>query len=362
MTEQTASVVIVGAGGTIGSHLVAHIARLPHVRRLVLIDPGVYEEKNLVSQDIRRSAVGRNKARVSSRRAAEIRSALEIETIPLPVEAIALGSLRATVLAACLDSLGARQTVNEAAWRLGIPWVDAGVHADGSLVRVNTYEPGEDNPCLECAWDRRQYTQLGQKRPCEHDPAEAPPTGATSALGALAASLQALEIGKILEAGSGGRLVGRQVVVDAENNSLRVTSFRRNPRCQRDDHAPWPILPLERSPRELNLAELFSIDGGTYDRLAVAGSPFVLCLVCPECGKRRKVDRLARTLRGAPRRCRPCKRDLVAIGDDVVDWLVEKSLDRRLASLPIDRLGFDIGDVLTLRGDDGDVHYEITGA
>lgn len=204
MTEQTASVVIVGAGGNIGSHLVAHIARLPHVRRLVLIDPGVYEEKNLVSQDIRRSDVGRNKARVWSRRAAEIRSALEIETIPLPVEAIALGRLRATVLAACLDSLGARQTVNEAAWRLGIPWVDAGVHADGSLVRVNTYEPGESNPCLECAWDRRQYTQLGQKRPCEHDPAEEPPTAAPEKSASRHPRRWATSGGLTRAAGSGG--------------------------------------------------------------------------------------------------------------------------------------------------------------
>ena len=46
------TVAVVGAGGNIGSHLVTHLARLPRVDEVLLVDPDVYQAENLVSQDI----------------------------------------------------------------------------------------------------------------------------------------------------------------------------------------------------------------------------------------------------------------------------------------------------------------------
>ena len=55
------SVTIVGAGGNIGSHLVPHIARLAGVSQVTLIDPDIYTEANIPSQDIDRRDVGKRK-------------------------------------------------------------------------------------------------------------------------------------------------------------------------------------------------------------------------------------------------------------------------------------------------------------
>jgi molybdopterin/thiamine biosynthesis adenylyltransferase len=146
-------IVVVGAGGNIASHLVAHLARARTAREIALIDPDTYDETNLWSQDIRRRDVGRPKAVVQARRLREIDPTLVLDTFVSAVEAVPLGALRADVLLACLDSRAARRAVNTLAWRLGVPWVDAGVHADGRLARVNVHRPGPEAPCYLCAWD-----------------------------------------------------------------------------------------------------------------------------------------------------------------------------------------------------------------
>src|SRR5439155_23871873 len=129
---------------------------------------------------------------VQARRLRRINPALAVTEIFAAVENVALGLLRGAVLLACLDSRAARRSVNTAVWRLGMPWIDAGVLADGLLARVNVYLPGPDQPCLECAWEERDYEALEQEYPCAGQ-GVAPATNAPSALGALAASLQALE-------------------------------------------------------------------------------------------------------------------------------------------------------------------------
>ena len=78
-----------------------------------------------------------------------------------------------TILAA-LDSRQARQVVNQAAWRLGVPWIDTGVNAaQGLLARVGVFVPGPDGPCLECGWSARTYDLIEQAHPCHDERIEA---------------------------------------------------------------------------------------------------------------------------------------------------------------------------------------------
>jgi len=160
------SVTVVGAGGNIGSHLVPHLARMRGVERVTLVDPDICVEKNLASQDITGRDVGKAKAAVQARRLRRISPVLAVKAIVEAVENVPLGLLRGSVLLACLDSRAARRSVNLAAWRLGLPWIDAGVHGDDLLARVNVYFPCPDQPCLECAWDDRDYQMLAQVYPC----------------------------------------------------------------------------------------------------------------------------------------------------------------------------------------------------
>jgi adenylyltransferase/sulfurtransferase len=168
------------------------------IGRVTLIDRDTYEKKNLLSQDITPQDVGRSKAAVQARRLRRINPALRVDVIVDAVQNVPLGQLRADIILACLDSRTARQYVNQAAWRLGVLWIDSGVEGRGLLARVNVYVPGPDTPCLECAWDEQDYEALEQTYPCQGETGEPAPTNASSSLGALAASLQAIECQKLL--------------------------------------------------------------------------------------------------------------------------------------------------------------------
>ena len=126
-------VIVVGAGGNIGSHLVTHLARMPQLDSVTLIDRDVYEASNLQTQDITPQDVGKRKTAVQARRLKRINPAIRVTAIHDSVERVPLGKLRSNVILACLDSRVARQHVNQFAWRLGVPLIDAGVEAGGML-------------------------------------------------------------------------------------------------------------------------------------------------------------------------------------------------------------------------------------
>jgi len=365
-------VTVVGAGGNIGSYAVGHLARTAGVGRLTLVDSGFYEEENLATQDITVADVGRNKAVVQGRKVRRIRPQATPMVFGTTVERLPLGVLRAGVIVCCVDSVRARQSVNDAAWRLGVPWVDAGVQGDALLARVNVYVPAADGPCFECAFDQRDYDNVEQTYPCgAGDPSEPPSTNAPSSLGALAASLQAIETQKLLAGRAEQALVGRQVVVDAAHHRHYVTRFRRNPACRRSDHAVWEIEAIERPPEDITFADLLQSSEGGHTTLRVDGHVFVRRLRCPRCGWVRRLLHLESSLSRRQRRCRRCggsgsdgpASHMLPVGDDVLEQLDSASLSRGILELPLARLGLRLGEVLTLTGAavGPDVHYEITG-
>ncbi len=257
----TGTVVVVGAGGNIGSHSVPHLARMPGVRSVTLIDRDTYEDKNLASQDISPSDVGKPKAIVQARRLRGINPALTVTAIGDAVGNVPLGLLRGDVVLACLDSQAARRTVNFSAWRLGMPWIDSGVRGEELLARVNVYLPGPEQPCFECALEERDYATLEQAYPCTGQ-ATPPATNAPSGLGALAASLQALECQKLLAGEHAQLAIGRQVTISALAHRLFVTRFGVNAAC-RFDHDVWSIERLDRSPERLTVGQVFELGRGS---------------------------------------------------------------------------------------------------
>ena len=362
-------VVVVGAGGNIGSHLVPHIGRQREVTHVTLIDPDRYEASNLASQDIDMRDVGRPKVAVQARRLRRIRPELAVHAIPEDVATVPLGYVRGDVILACLDSRRARQYVNEAAWRLDVPWIDAGVQGDGLLARVGAYVPGTEAPCLECAWDDRDYEVLEQQYPCQPTSATSPahPTHAASSLGALAAATQALELQKLLAGHWECALVGRQLVVDAAHHKYYVTKLRRNPRC-RFDHATWRIEPIKSHDMHFRLRGLLDLgrecvtaDDGAILSVGV-GRRFVTQLACPSCGGSRRVLRLHDRLTPRRLRCRHCDGAMVPAAFGLADGIHVSADEPRLLGRSLRSLGIRNGDVITLRGPTAEVHYEASAA
>jgi molybdopterin/thiamine biosynthesis adenylyltransferase len=318
-------VVVVGAG-TIGSHVLPHLARMRGVTTVAIIDRDRYELANVAAQNIRPADVGRSKAQIQARRLKQINRALETRAVHAPVEEVPLGCLRADVILACLDSRRARMTVNQAASRLRVPWVDAGIDAGGLLARVQVFIPSDGAPCLECAWDDTDYALVEQSYPCQHG--DAPPaTGASSSLGALAASLQAIECEKLLSTDRGHSLVGRNVMIDVLHHRHYVTTFQRNSECRMPDHPGWQIRRCNMDPTTTTLEELTataSVLFGSTDsvRLGVARS---------------------------------------VAGFEAGEMVALETLPSAARNRPLAELGLLPGDVLTLATSDHEEHLELIG-
>lgn len=359
-----AHVIVVGAGAT-GSHVLPHLARSRRVSHLTIVDRDSYEPKNVESQDIDARAAGRPKAMVQASRLRRINAALALTAVHSAVEDLPLGCLRASVILGCLDSRSSRMAVNQAAWRLGVPWIDAGVDATGWLARVRVFVPAPEAPCLECAWDAADYAAVEQRYPCEQH-TEAPPTGAPSSLGALAAALQALECDKVLAGSTSDALIGRDVLIDARHHKHYVTAHRRNPACRMPDHGGWRIDPFGGAVSQTTLGDVVAIgttlrDAATRLSCRVAGQRFAVALSCPQCGASRSTFLLERALRRAVTECDAChgRMRTAALGlreTVVVDATLEAPLD-----VPLARLGLRSGDVFSLSTPSVEAHYEMRG-
>lgn len=357
------TVVVVGAGGNIGSHLVSHFARTPNVGRVTLIDRDVYEAKNLTSQHITPGDVGKSKVVVQARKLRRINPTLQVEAIFDAVERVPLGKLRADAVLACLDSRIARQQVSQFAWRLGVPLIDAGVEPTGLLARVNVYVPGSENPCLECAWDDRDYEALEQTYSCAGVASNVAATNAPSSLGALAASLQAIECQKLLSGQFDRSAIGKQVLIDASHHKHYVTSFRRNPNCRLTGHDIWRIEKLNFTPREVAVAEAFRLgrsQSNSNPKLRVEGKPFAKRLTCPACGFTRPLLRLECSLREKERACEHCGSRMIAAGIDLAEELTLAEFGEESSlRLSLHRLGLRPSEVFSVCAGDTETHYEL---
>jgi Zn ribbon nucleic-acid-binding protein len=242
-----------------------------------------------------------------------------------------------------------------------VPWVDSGVDGGGLLARVTVYVPSASNPCLECAWDDNDYQLLEQRYPCLGQSAEPPPTSAPSGLGALAASLQVLECEKLLEAGTGAGMPGKQIVIDASFHVLYLGHFQRSHTCRMEEHRPWRIRELQADGHELTVEGAASLVGnGRPTWLRVAGKVFVRRLTCPGCGRQRKTLRLWSTSTPAIRNCSDCGQQMVAVGFDSVERLNISALTPSQRKQKLQRLGLRRGEIFTVGHGGQETHFEIS--
>jgi adenylyltransferase/sulfurtransferase len=358
------TVVIVGLGN-VGSHAAPLLARMLDVSRIVLIDRDKYGPSNVTGQSITPGECGRSKAQVQGLRLRRIRASLRVTAIAAPVERVPLGRLRGDVILACVDNRAARQYLNQAARHLGVPLIDAGVHADGMLARVSIFRPEASSACLECAWSQRDYDAIEQAYPCQPEGAPAaPPTGAPAHLGALAAALQAVECQRLL-AGAAGPAGSHEIVVDANSHKTLATRYLRNPECRLANHEPWRIRRLEQGPEDLTAAEAVGLGASTgtpvAGRLRIEGQPFVTRLRCLTCGAQVPTLRLRCRLSNRDRTCKVCRGRLEAAASDIVSSLSLDELPGPDRSRSLRALGLDAHDIFAVEIRGTTHHCELRG-
>jgi molybdopterin/thiamine biosynthesis adenylyltransferase len=336
---------------------------MPGVGRVILIDRDIYEARNRSSQDITSIDVGKPKALVQARRLQIMNPDLQVEAFVGSVETFPLGHLRSTLILTGLDSREARRIVNQKAWRLGIPWIDAGVEGSGLLARVAVFFPGPHAPCLECSWDHRDYAALEQSYSCQGTRSTPTPTHAPAGLGALAASLQALECHKLLSGQKQQTAVSREIVIHAGWHKHYDTALRKNPAC-RFNHRVWSINSLKTNPCDLTPGKLFDIETQRLGEncrltLGVEGHHFTEKLTCTHCGKARATPlHLVERIPSFRTTC-PCGGKRVPTGFDLIEQLDSEHSSNRLATQTLCRLGLRPGDVVTLESPVGQTHYMI---
>jgi len=352
--------VVVGAGA-IGSHLIPLISRSDALREVTVIDKDTYDDTNLWSQNIAKADVGQPKAWVQERRIRQLRQDVRVHAIAGDFQQVPLGQLRADVIFGCVDSRITRLHINQCAFRLGIPYIDAGVFPDGLAARIHVYEPAEGAACLECAWDERDYRALEQEYPCG-SAAVVYPSHAPAGLGALAAAMQGIEFLKLTGHSDGQVAAGRQVLLDSMWHRHRVVEFRRNPDC-RFDHQTWNIELIDCPPHAITLGQSFELGRDIrYPHepihLRLERKSFVTRLVCPDCQISRNVLRLQASLR--PRLCPRCRRRMVVAPFGLRDRIDQSELPRKQLAWSLRDLGLQPGDVYTISGASGSRHFELT--
>jgi hypothetical protein len=230
--------------------------------------------------------------------------------------------------------------VNEIVWRLNVPWCDSGVRSEELLARIVVYVPGENAPCLECAWSDSDYEKIEQVYPCDNAIGTNEfPTNAPSCLGGLAASLQALECRKIL-AGQFDRVAaGRQIAIDAQWHHYYETRYQRNPSC-RFDHKSWNINMLHRNLDRFTIEDALQLG----DRVELDRMPFVKKLLCPGCGDERSLFYLSAALSMEARKCSSCGTAMTTPGFDTLEK-IDSRQSRQILRRSFRKVGLREGDV-----------------
>lgn len=355
-------VVLVGLGN-IGSGLAPVLARLG-VKAIDLVDPDVYEEKNLAGQDIIARDVGQPKAVVQARRLRRINPALDVRAYCSRIEALPMGLLwSADLVASCLDSRVSRQYVNQAAWHLGVPLVDGAVDASNLLARVNVYVPGPESSCMECGWDDDDYdvAAMEQRYPCQKGGGGLAPTNAPASLGLIAAGVMGTECQKLLADDRAHLLADRQVMLNLRHHTHVLTTFRRT-HC-RFDHEIWQIEQIESPPSTLTIGEIAHFVGNSPGHssgcaLRIEGQHFTTMQSCPGCGHHERVPlHLAQRVSSARRRCRVCRQRMAVRGFDLREWIDCQAIGEHDRARPLSSFGVKPFDVLSVRNGDRRRHF-----
>jgi molybdopterin-synthase adenylyltransferase len=330
---QTAKVLVVGAGA-LGNEVLKNLALLG-VGRVTVIDFDTIEPSNLSRSVLfRQSDGGQLKAEVAARRAREINPEVEIVAIKGDVITdLGLGTFAdSDVVIGCLDNREARLWVNRQCWKVGTPWVDAGIQEIQGVVKV--FVP-PDSACYECAMTERDYQLLNLRYSCpllrrEDMLAGRVPTAPTIA--SMMAGLQVQEALKLLH----GLPVaaGCAFVFNGVSNQFYTTQLPFRADCLSHETYPEPT-PLGLGHGD-TLADLFTEASRHLEGplTLVLDRDLLAALECPRCGWHMEVFRPTSRVSQGEAACPNCREPA---RPEIVSAVAEGSalVTRSLAALGI---------------------------
>ena len=337
-----ASVMVVGCGA-LGSE-VTRLLTLVGVGRIVVVDPDRIELHNLTRGVFFRSSdVGRFKAAVTARRAQAMNPDVEVVPIVGLIEThVGLGFLRTmSVLACCVDSIGARVAVSRMCYRAGVPWVNGGISPTaGEVTAFAASEP----PCYVCTvsnemWEREQvahtcrgFRAVGTDRPVA--------TTATAA--SVVAAYQVQQILTWLSPSDAAPRCldhGQRAFFSLTPPSCMVSSIVPDPDC--DSHERWESnVTVGGSPDTVTAQDVLQASG-LEDGVLELGREVVLRVQYPCCKHSRRVGRPLKLCTEEMLRCPKCGGET---GEPTLIHEIRRT--DRLAAKPLSAFGVPPRDIL----------------
>jgi adenylyltransferase/sulfurtransferase len=349
-----ARVLVVGAGA-LGNEVLKNLALLG-VGTTFVIDLDCVEPSNLSRSVLFRTEDGgRPKAEVAARRALEINP--EIRIHPIHGDAITdlgLGLFaEVDVVIGCLDNREARLWVNRQCWKVGTPWVDAGIQEIQGVVKV--FVPPE-SACYECAMTSRDYQLLNLRYSCPLLRREEILEGKVPTAPTIASMMAALEVQEALKLIHGLPVAaGSAMVFNGVANQFYTTRLPYREDCLSHETYPEPV-PLELGHRA-TVAELFAAAG-----LTLAGPwtlaldrDLVTSLHCGRCGWRREIHRPRTRVKMSEAMCPHC-------GEPAAPELVSAIADDSpLAARPLAEVGIPQYDMVRIDGAESSGFFLLAG-
>jgi molybdopterin-synthase adenylyltransferase len=301
-----AKVLVVGAGA-LGNEVLKNLALLG-VGTTYVIDLDVVEPSNLSRSVLFRAEDGgRSKAEVAAERTREINP--EVAVIARHGDAITdlgLGVFaEVDVVIGCLDNREARLWVNRQCWKVGTPWVDAGIQEIQGVVKV--FVP-PDSACYECAMTSRDYQLLNLRYSCPLLRREDILEGKVPTAPTIASMMAALEVQEALKIIHGLPVAaGSAMVFNGVANQFYTTKLPFRDDCLSHETYPEPTpLPLGNAS---TVADLFdAARPGMEGPLTLAlDRDLVTTIHCPRCGWTSEAFRPRTRVRQAEAVCPECR-------------------------------------------------------
>lgn len=285
-----ARVLVVGAGA-LGNEAIKNLALLG-IGTIHVIDLDEVEASNLSRSVLFRSADGgRGKAEVAAQRAVEINPDVTIHAIRGDVLTdIGLGLFAdVDVVIGCLDNREARLWVNRQCWKVGTPWVDAGIQEIQGVVKV--FVPPH-SACYECAMTRRDYELLNLRYSCPLLRREDILAGKVPTAPTIASMMAALQVQEAVKLIHGMEVAaGSAMVFNGVGNQFYTTRLPFRDDCLSHEHYPSPI-PLDLGHRSTAQALFRAAREALDGPLTLALDRDVVDAIdCPRCDWRREIHR-----------------------------------------------------------------------
>jgi molybdopterin/thiamine biosynthesis adenylyltransferase len=301
--------------GALGNEVLKNLALLG-VGNIWVVDYDTIEKHNLTRSVLfRESDIGRYKAEVVAERVKELNPDSQVHPILGKLEfAFGRGLLREMDVAfGCVDSFGARRTLNERCYFAGIPWIDGGI--DYAMGNVALFDPRvPETACYRCKMNSTHWEQINERRSCpdgylKDDYKE--PVIATSIMTSSVIAAYQVEIAVQVILGEQNFQPGTQLFLPVSfPMGFNVGKFKLNEECP--DHElitgqqniPTHSVSIESTSSEV--AAILGLDDKWELELPF---DFVFKLTCPKCGYVEPIATPVQEVKQSQASCPQCDSD-----------------------------------------------------